>query len=143
MARYRLTHDLDDDPTVQDSHVLDEPLEFSDGEAVVDDEDTARQLAERHTHVQFAGRVVDGGDADGEAAGAEADTGGEDETPDSVEDAPVDPREYTIGELDDDLDDRDLNDDQLDALAQAERDTQDREGALDTIDDYRSENGTA
>lgn len=140
MANYRLTHDLDDDPTVQDAHVLDEPLEFSDGEAVVEDRETARSLAQRHVHLQFAGRVTDDSDAgDTDTSDAdEADEGGE-ETPDAVADAPFDPGDYSVGSLRDELDDRDLSDDDLAALADAERAGDDRTTALDAIEDHRSD----
>lgn len=122
MASHRLRHDLDEDPTVQDGHTLDEPLEFQDGEALVDDEETARQLAARHTHVEYVGPVDagDGGDTEAEPAAT-----------------PFDPGGYTIDDLESELSDGDYSDDELDALADAERNGQDREGALDTIDSHR------
>lgn len=66
MSGYRVRHDLDDDPTVHDGQLLDEPLPFKDGTAVVDDEDTARNLARRHTHLAYDGKVYE--DADEEEA---------------------------------------------------------------------------
>lgn len=76
------------------------------------------------------------GDEDGDRAEQAADTD------EAAADAPFDPSEYTIDELDGELDSRNLDSDDLDALAAAERDGEDREGALETIDDHRSEGGT-
>lgn len=145
------------------------PLEFDRGYASVDDEEDADTLAQRYVHIERADPpewsdeadyesggggedhpdeqthaeergLAEGGDGGGgdEDAGT-ADAEDTDETPDSVDDAPFDPREYTIDELGAELDGRDLDDDQLDALADAERDTQGRGGALDTIDDHRTD----
>jgi len=53
--------------------------------------------------------------------------------------APVDPGEYSVDELRDHLADQDYTADELDALAEAERDGDDRTTALDAIDAARGD----
>ena len=73
MPEYRLGHDLDDDPVLRAGHVLDDPLEFTDGEAIVEGRDTARAIARRHTHIHVIGAVqeADSEDTDDDGAGDE------------------------------------------------------------------------
>lgn len=52
-------------------------------------------------------------------------------------DAPFDPSDATVTELEDRLDDESFSEDELDALATAEREGKDRETALDAIDEAR------
>jgi len=77
MSGYRLGHDLDDDPELYAGHVLDEvPLSFEDGEAIVDDRETARALARRHTHIHIIGAVQDDSDdVDGDGGEESFDAG--------------------------------------------------------------------
>lgn len=113
MARYRLGHDLDDDPELYAGHVLDEvPLVFKDGEAIVEDQETARALARRHTHIHVIGAVQD---ADNGVA------------------APFDPGALTVAELESRLSDGAHSPTELEALCDAEADGDDRETALDAI----------
>lgn len=144
MPRYAIRCDLGDDynGTVYAGQVVNEPLEFEGGlaEVEVDDEETARKLATLHTHLEFAGPV----DADVDEDVSEEDVSEEDvsEGDGSGEDAtesPFDPAEHTIDELEDQLADGDYTTAEVDALAAAERDGKDREGALDAIDDAREE----
>lgn len=122
MSGYRVTHDLDEDPTVYDGQVLgdDSPLEFEDGEAVVDDEETARDLVRRHTHIELGGPVA----------------GAEEASEPAVESPPFDPAEKTVSELEDALEDEDYdwNDAALRGLREAEADGENRETALEAID---------
>lgn len=121
MSGYRVTHDLDEDPTVYDGQVLDEPLEFEGGEAVVATEDIARELARRHTHVERVGPVP------GDEASAEP----------AVESPPFDPMDKTVDELEAALDDEDYdwNDAALRGLLEAEEDGENRDTALEAIED--------
>lgn len=48
-------------------------------------------------------------------------------------DPPVDPGDYTIDELEDYLENEPLSESELEALEQAERDGEDRKGALEAI----------
>lgn len=48
-------------------------------------------------------------------------------------DPPIDPSDYTIDELETYLENEPLSDEELEALEQAERDGEDRSGALDAI----------
>lgn len=165
--RYDGTRDHDDGThEVQAGQVLGEesPLVFEDGMASVGDEETADTLAQRYVHLERTPPPMSERDYDSEEGGggqshpdeqtnAEArgvgqdddeydggdGNGDADETPASVDNAPFDPSDYTIAELSDELDGRDLSDDELDALADAERDTQDREGVHDAIDSYRAD----
>lgn len=70
MAQYRLQCDLPGDREVNDGQVLggENPLEVVGGEAVVESQDVARDLARRHTHLEYDGPVKESGGADDEGA---------------------------------------------------------------------------
>ena len=60
MAKLKLRLDVDGDRTVYAGHVVSEPIEFQDAEAVLDiSEEDARAVARRHKHVEYAGSVED------------------------------------------------------------------------------------
>lgn len=123
MAPHRVTHDLEEDPVVYDNQVLDEPLEFEDGEATLESEDAARNLARRHTHVEYGGRVY-------------AETDSEDGTAEP----PIDPAEQNLDELEEALKEGDFTDEELDAIRAAEEaDDSPRSGATDLIEAAREE----
>lgn len=122
MSGYRLGHDLDDDPELYAGHVLDEvPLVFEDGEAVVEDRETARALARRHRHIHIIGAVQDTESADDDAGDEQFDAEAfVDRTPmsDVVED-------IEAGDYDDHLK-------AIDVVAE-------REGVKDAVDARRGE----
>lgn len=67
VAKHVLRCDLGDDysGTVHAGHVLDKPLEFSNGTATVDNEEDARAIARRHIHLHYDGPANrDGFDAE-------------------------------------------------------------------------------
>lgn len=123
MAGYLLRHDLDDDPVLHAGYVLDEPLEFADGEAVVDDEEDARDLARRHTHVEYDGPVQVSPETESQPSEAS-----EEAT------LPFDPGELTLDELEGAL--QNVTDiATLEAIRDAEDDGEGRKGALEVIED--------
>lgn len=124
----------------------DPPEDRSEGAKTPQERREERQ-AERQTETDEGGDVhgsegpVGAAEETGNTETAAEDSETQDESAEDTDtepaDAPFDPGEYTIAELDGELDDRDLSDEELDALAEAERNGDDREGALDTIDDHR------
>lgn len=96
----------------------------TDAEAAAEDEYDADAADEYDAEDEDE---YEAGTRDAQAADAEA------------ADAPLDPDEYTIDELETELADGDYSADELDALAAAERDGQDRTGATDAIDRERGE----
>lgn len=65
------------------------------------------------------------------------DDSGADADEETETESPFDPSDATVTELEDRLDDESFSDDELDALADAEREGKDRETALDAIDEAR------
>lgn len=128
MSGHRVRHDLDEDPTVHDSEWLDEPLVFEDGTATVEDEETARNLARRHTHLAYDGRVYEETDSDTDSWAE-----GEETVREAVS---FDPDEHTVDEIRDLAEDVD-NDDELAAIAELERDGQNRTTAVEAIEETR------
>lgn len=87
------------------------------------DEETAARLVDRYDPVSYAtdpADTDDGDDGDGEDGDVEP---------------PFTPGEKTIDELEDELANTDYDDAELEALADAERDGENRDGALDVIEE--------
>lgn len=123
MPEHRLEHDLDEDPVLRSGDVLDDPLQFVDGAATVDDQATAESIDTRHLHIEYVGPVdADDEDADDEPA---------------IETPPFDPADKTVDELEAALedDDYDWNAAALRGLREAEVDGKARDTALDAIDE--------
>lgn len=145
MSRYRRLRIADTEGTDSDfSGALaigahpDSELEFEDGAATAEAE-LAEQIADRYPNLELGDTVEE------EASDAP-------EPDDSVEDAdedgdegdqvlpepPIEPDEYSVDELRDELDDADYSDGQLDAIEAAEQeDGSPRSTALDAIDAAR------
>jgi hypothetical protein len=125
----RLAHDSGGPATLKCGQVLgnESPLEFDeDGYAHVDDPEAAEQIAALHRHVDVEPAAQSPASSDDPA-----------ET-DAVE-SPIHPTEHTVDDLEAALEDGDFTGDELDAIAAAEADGDDRETALEAIDDARPE----
>lgn len=95
---------------------------FAPGETVDVDEETADDLLDHWS---------DGWERADETQSAED---GDDS---EAVDAPLNPSEYTVADLEDELEGGDYSADDLDAIESAEQDGKDRETALEAIDDAR------
>ncbi|WP_226479167.1 hypothetical protein [Natrinema amylolyticum] len=115
------THNEDYDGTLTLGELPDGELSFDGGAAIVEDEGVATRLADRYVNLEYAGPV--------EGQGAES-------TETEPTDLPVDPTEYTIAELETELEDQEFSEDELQAVLEAEASGQDRDGATDAIEEH-------
>jgi len=95
-------------------------LSFEDGSATIEDEDVAARIARRYPNIERADATSAGPDNSAEVEEA-------------VADPPLDPSEYTIDDLEAELD-GEFSDAQLQALLNAEEAGEDRSGATDAIE---------
>lgn len=137
MSRHRLQTDLDEPFTGELTAGLhpDGTIEFENDKATVEDEDLARQLANRHTHVEYAGAVDDDSD-ESVADDSSADEAGEadDSDAETVAEPPLNPSEFSVDELEDALADGDYTVRELEVIGDAEEADKNRTTALDAID---------
>jgi hypothetical protein len=117
-------------------------LTFEDGTAWVGDESVAAVIDGRYPNIAYTG-VEDepeepdpGVVPDDQGDGEDEDGGDEDE---EIAEPPVDPSEHTIDELETELDDGDFSDAELRAIRDAEESAEDRNGAVDAVDEHLSE----
>jgi hypothetical protein len=124
---HKLVCDLADDysGTVQAGQVLGEPLEFDGGEAVVEDEDDARELALLHKHVEYAGETVEASDETGEQT-----------EPDEEFDAEAFVDRTPVSDVVDDIESGEY-DDHLDEILEAEQENRDRKSVQDAVSERR------
>lgn len=126
---HKLVCDLADDysGTIQAGQVLGEPLEFDDGEAVVEDEEAARELALLHKHIEYAGHV--------EETSEETD---ENEQTESEEE--FDAEEFVdrtpVSDVVDNIESGEY-DDHLDEILEAEQENRDRKSVQDAVEERR------
>ena len=106
-------------------------LTFVDGVAEVDD-DVAAAVVDRYPNIERLEDRLETADADEDSESDEEPDGGAADTAE----APLNPAEYTIDELDDELSERDFSDEELQALRAAEQRGPDRAGAAEAIDSY-------
>jgi len=126
---HKIATDLGDDfsGTVQAGQILGEPLEFEDGEAVVEEEEDARELALLHKHLEYAGRVT----------GEDTASNGKDaENVDEEFDAEAFVDRTPVSDVVDDIETGEY-DDRLDEILKAEQDGHDRKTVQEAVEERR------
>ena len=96
--------------------------DIRDGQIGVDDDETARALVDRYRHVSW------------ESEPPESDADTDESTEESEAEAPFDPGEFTVDELEARMGDNDYSDEEREALAAAERDGENRTGAIEALE---------
>jgi len=126
---HKITTDLGDDfsGTVQAGQILGEPLEFEDGEAVVEEEEDARELSLLHKHLEYAGQFA-------EEDGASDDEDAEYEDEEFDAEAFVD--RTPVADVVDDIESGEY-DDHLDEILAAEQENRDRKTVQDAVEERR------